>query len=67
MKNPSGEQQKSIAVKVGKWLAILSFIFQLAEPFIVESHNLKVTSILTLVLMLTFGAFYLVSESRINK
>lgn len=67
MKNPNGETQKKLAYGVAKYLAIASLIFQVAEPFIVESHNLKVTSLLSLLLLLTFGAFYLVTTGQRNK
>lgn len=67
MQNPNGETQKKVAYGVAKWLAIGSFIFQVLEPFIVESHNLKVTSLLSLLFLLTFGAFYLVTVGQRNK
>lgn len=67
MKNPNGETQKKVAYAVAKYLAVGSFIFQVAEPFIVESHNLKGTSLLTLMFLLTFGAFYLVTTGQRNK
>jgi hypothetical protein len=55
----------SIARKTARALTIIALLFQLIEPFIVTDHNLKGTSLFSLFILVSFGAYSLVSRRKL--
>jgi hypothetical protein len=61
---PKVRPEVSIAIRTAKTLALISLLFQIAEPLIVNDHNFKGTSWLSLFFLLTFGSYALIARRR---